>query len=146
MELKGARQKMLYKGLKAAGAEGLHRDVVVRMLGGRAHVMYSAVLALRRKGVEIERKGENYVLTGEAAEAANSTDKPQHPVPATTQAEPTPSTAMSDRQLLRKLEKLSPSDKADALDMLKKSIFYRKSAEALIEANEITRNIEESSL
>jgi hypothetical protein len=37
---------------------------------------------------------------------------------------------------VKKIKSLSESDKNDVIDMLKKSHFYRKSAEALVEANE----------
>jgi plasmid maintenance system killer protein len=39
-------------------------------------------------------------------------------------------------EFVKKLKTMDEPDRSDALDMLKKSHFYRKSAEALIEANE----------
>lgn len=45
---------------------------------------------------------------------------------------------------LKKVILLSEPDKTDALDMLKKSYFYKKSAEALVEANEVVESLRES--
>jgi len=43
---------------------------------------------------------------------------------------------LTKSELSKKLKLLQSSDVNDVLDMLKKSYFYKKSAEALIEANE----------
>lgn len=45
---------------------------------------------------------------------------------------------------MKDLNALEPTERSDCLDMLKKSLFYRKSAEAMIQTSKIIRNITEN--
>lgn len=44
-------------------------------------------------------------------------------------------------EFLKKVTLMSEPDRSDALEMLKKSFFYKKSAEALVEANEVIEQL-----
>lgn len=110
-----------------------------KITGGRDRT-YQTVCHLRKqKGYKVVRKGDIYSIGGNASQT----------LPAKVEGAPAQvSDALSGvkgipKSMLRKIVALPPQDRADALDMAKKAVFYGLSAAALVQANEFVAQIEE---
>lgn len=115
-------------------SEGCSLKEADKITGSRNQT-YQVVCHLRKhKGHKILRKDDTYTLEEGAS------------VPSTTKAitQLNLSGVKSiPKSMLNKIMTLPPQDRADALDMVKKSVFYALSAAALIQANEFVTKIEE---
>jgi len=88
--------------------------------------LYSAMHELRGVGCKIINTSGKYFLRKKSATAVTV---PQH------------QTTLQTGKFAKGIRGLSETDLTDYLDMMKKSYFYRKSADALIEANEMVSQL-----
>jgi biotin operon repressor len=95
--------------------------------------LYSLVYNLKKQGVKIKNKNRKYYLAS------------QKNLPIVQQST-THDDTFSNQKHLNLMVHLSESDKHDYLDMLKKSIFYKLSANAIIQANNIINDIRQSTI
>jgi len=110
-------------------------------IGGSRNRTYQFMHELRKKGYIIEFLKDIIHLKG-MKEVKNL---PSTIVKPATSVIDTLNIAGIHKSILRKIASLPTQDKKDALDMLKKSIFYGMSATALIKANDVIHSIEENS-
>lgn len=102
----------------------------VDAITGDRNKTYQTISNIRSRKGGVERKGNVYIA------------KTNPPLPAETTKELAGIQPIT-RTVLKRISRLPMQDKADALDMAKKAIFYAKSLNALLEANEAVENIKE---
>jgi hypothetical protein len=128
--------------LSAINNGNFSKEKADELTGSRART-HQTLHTLRRRGHLITLEGNNYVIK------APHQKQVKEVAPYVKEAIPEVlnnlGIAPIHKSLLKKIATLPLQDKRDALDMLKKSIFYGMSAEALIKANEIVHIIEEQS-
>lgn len=116
--------------------DGLSTEDIMKTLNISKQALYSGVHDTNKKNNrhKIVNVNQKYKLTIRKTSSSN--------VPAVTDINNAPATKhfpsgiTVTNDFVKKLKLLEEPDRTDALDMLKKAHFYKKSAEALIEANE----------
>lgn len=114
--------------------DGLSTEDIMKTLNISKQALYSGVHDTNKKnnGHKIVNVNQKYKLT---IRKTSSSNVPA--VPDTNNAKTHLPAGMSiTNEFVKKLKLMEEPDRTDALDMLKKAHFYRKSAEALMEANE----------
>lgn len=98
---------------------------------------HSAIYELRRAGNKIryDHASNSYSLVKVATPVTMNQTQPT--------TNPSIQTSGINRSFISRLRKLNHQDRADALDLLKKSLIYRGSAEAVLAANERISELEE---
>lgn len=126
--------------------EGLSTEEVMAMLSISKQAVYSAIHGFNKEksGQKIENVNLKYKfsskkqITNTPATIDENTTK--HPLSNIT----LPAGVSLPAGYAKKLKTLSPDDVNNFCDMLKKSIFYQKSAAALVEANDAVNVLRES--
>jgi predicted transcriptional regulator len=116
---------------------GITNSEIIASLKITTNSLYSTIHALRNDGVSIINMKGKYKLSNKKSNLPvlqKSIPKPINDVNHDI------STSIPPR-LLKKLENLPESDRNDFLDMFKKSVFYRLSAEAIIHANSVVDDV-----
>jgi len=137
------------KALEEAGQAGVSKDAFKKMLKTSDCGVYSIVHALRKKGMNI-RSVDSVYFAGWQLNAPQDTpaqEQSSEQLPVVSRRSnmnkniTLPVAANNGRVQRREITNLSPDDRDDFFDMMKKSVFYRLSAEAVLEANRITEDI-----
>lgn len=122
--------------------DGLESKEIIEKLGITISALYTAVYMTNKKDscfritnfnlrYKLKSKNKNHIVnTNSLQKTSNNLLKPDLFKP-----------DLLKPELLKKLKLMQSSDVNDVLDMLKKSYFYKKSAEALVEANEFANII-----
>lgn len=111
-------------------SSGASIEEIDKVTGGRDRT-YQMVSNLRSRRGVIVREGDTY-LASESKEIATPSQLASLDLTQTLM-----------KKTIRKALALPPQDRADAMDMAKKSIFYALSTAALIKANEVIQQIQE---
>lgn len=113
--------------------QGAPTEEILAALNIPKQALYTAAHGINKKnnGVRVMSVNSRYKLI------IKKTSKNLPAIAEQQQLTPAKAAGLSvTNDLIRKMKMMSPTDREDTLDMLKKSHFYKKSAEALIEANE----------
>jgi biotin operon repressor len=120
--------------------KGVSTESISEMLNASMQSIYNAIYYLRTNGYKIlQRNGIYYLesapniinneITAEKSEDSNKSKQLQNNVKF--------SFSNINNSTIDKIRKLPEQDRIDVYDMLKKSLYYQKSAMALMEANEV---------
>jgi biotin operon repressor len=128
--------------LAQAGKEGVDKEELTSKLGINSRNLVFHIHSLRRKKCRIEYKNGRYFLRGKPPELSQGKMAPSGGAGSFMQPAPTsmPGIQVTEK-VVRKLKLLSPEDRGDYLDMLKKANFYSMCAEALVSATEFMETI-----
>lgn len=133
-----SKQKMLTNRLMSlfeSHPNGLITSEIKENLKITSSSLYSLVCKMKKQGIKIKNKHKKYYLTSQKnlpVPAAQNTPEIQ---------QTTSYDDFSNKKDINIIVHLSDSDKHDYLDMLKKSIFYKLSANAILQANQIIEQI-----
>ena len=116
---------------------GISTKTIMKNLGLKKNSLYSMIYALREKGFKITTKDGNYIIRHISDLDRVSENKPATIIPNSNNSLLNKNTNNpSLKKYIERIANLPNHDRIDVYDMIKKSIYYQKSAIALIEANE----------
>jgi hypothetical protein len=118
--------------------QGLSIQEISTALSIKQTSLYAIICHARKSGFKIKLKDNKYILTSQSNLPVSHTQ--QHV------SQTTSSSLDIPQKLLKDMKLLSDSDKNDFLDMLKKSIFYRISAEGIIQATKVVEQLRQTNL
>jgi biotin operon repressor len=123
--------------------DGITADEISKTLNSSMQSIYNAIYYLRKIGNDIYRKNDKYYLNSATKNTAmkniamkNTAIKNNDIYKPKLLQNDNINFSKIDNSTIDKIRKLPEQDRHDVYDMLKKSLYYQKSATALIEANE----------
>lgn len=129
----------LYQIVEQSGSEGIRTNDLIKKMKSTKTGIYSQINIINKKpGLKkIRNIGGIYFLSDEKTGENIPQNKPAQ------KSETEVLTEIIPQRYLKLIPELSETDRADLLDMVKKSFFYKLTAIALLESNRITLGMDQ---
>jgi biotin operon repressor len=136
------KQKLLT--LLESSHQGISSEDIIKTLKITSSSMYTSIYGLKKDGYNIKSKnGKYFYKHPKTTSLVVSKTQPDSPLSTLTTTTDIPHVS---QKLLKDMGRLTDSDRNDFLDLLKKSVFYKLSANALLQANNFVEELKNSTL